>query len=383
MLVRWVKEGCGNISNPPNDYKHALCLPDSFYVLYHYSNKQRNMNPTTPIHHQLTRDERLRIRTLRACTKLTYEEIAHCLHVTVRQVQLACQASHPTPKKRPGRPLFLKEEQIDRLIEYVTSSKYTRRLSYSELAIHLDFNCSKLAIKAALNSRGYYRYIARRKPPLSDINKAKRLAWASDHIHLNQDQWKNILWTDETWVLPGRHTCTWITRRKDEVYEDTCVVDRVPRKKGWMIWGSFHGYTKGPLVIWEKEWGTINSTSYCTHILPQIKEYMVQFPQLWLMQDGAPGHGAQATQERILELGIQMIYWPLYLPDLNPIKMVWNWIKDFIQANFPDRMSIRELRIAIGEAWESVPESYLKELIESMPERCQAVIDAEGGHTRF
>jgi len=150
-----------------------------------------------------------------------------------------------------------------------------------------------------------------------------------------------------------------------------------------MVWGAFFNNVKGPFTIWEKEWGTINSETYCTHILPQIKEYVVQYPHLWLMQDGAPGHGPKATQEKIREYGIQMIYWPPYSPDLNPIEMVWNWMKDYIQANFPDQMSISELRIVLREAWDSVPQSYLDELIESMPERCKAVIEAGGGHTRF
>jgi hypothetical protein len=30
-----------------------------------------------------------------------------------------------------------------------------------------------------------------------------------------------------------------------------------------------------------------------------------------------------------------------------------------------------------------VPESYLLELLESMPARCRAVIDANGMHTRY
>jgi ketohexokinase/beta-glucosidase len=147
--------------------------------------------------------------------------------------------------------------------------------------------------------------------------------------------------------------------------------------------GAFHGYTKGPHLFWEKEWGTINSDTYCRYILPLIRGYMSQNPQLLLMQDGAPGHGAQATQNRIREYGLNMIYWPPFSPDLNPIEMVWNWMKDFLQANFPDRMNIFELRIALQEAWEAVPESYLAELLESMPERCKAVLEAGSGHTRF
>jgi hypothetical protein len=34
-------------------------------------------------------------------------------------------------------------------------------------------------------------------------------------------------------------------------------------------------------------------------------------------------------------------------------------------------------------AWEAVDGAYLDELLESMTQRCQAVIDADGSHTRY
>ncbi len=59
-------------------------------------------------------------------------------------------------------------------------------------------------------------------------------------------------------------------------------------------------------------------------------------------------------------------------------------MKDWIQEHYDDNLrSYDALREAILAAWNAVPESYLKELLESMPARCQAVIDAEGMHTRY
>jgi hypothetical protein len=34
-------------------------------------------------------------------------------------------------------------------------------------------------------------------------------------------------------------------------------------------------------------------------------------------------------------------------------------------------------------AWEAVNEGYLPELLESMPQRCEAVIAAENSHIRY
>ncbi len=103
------------------------------------------------------------------------------------------------------------------------------------------------------------------------------------------------------------------------------------------------------------------------------------------MQDSAPAHAAKGTIEDLRQRGIFCMQWPSYSPDLNPIEMVWNWMKDWIQANYDenDLRSYPTLRTAITEAWEAVPESYLEALLQEMPIRCQAVIEANGMHTRY
>ncbi|KAB8073119.1 hypothetical protein BDV29DRAFT_141618 [Aspergillus leporis] len=83
------------------------------------------MTPSTPPHFQLTRDERLQILTLRSLN-MKYEDIAKHSGVSIRQVQLACKAGHPTPSERSGRPLAMKDEEIDYLIRFITSSRYAR-----------------------------------------------------------------------------------------------------------------------------------------------------------------------------------------------------------------------------------------------------------------
>ena len=45
--------------------------------------------------------------------------------------------------------------------------------------------------------------------------------------------------------------------------------------------------------------------------------------------------------------------------------------------------SFDELRVIVKEAWDSVTSEDLIDLILTMPERCQAVLDAEGGPTKF
>jgi hypothetical protein len=43
-------------------------------------------------------------------------------------------------------------------------------------------------------------------------------------------------------------------------------------------------------------------------------------------------------------------------------------------------MSYKDLKTAIQEAWETLSYDYFDGLLEDMYKRCQAVIDAQGGH---
>jgi ketohexokinase/beta-glucosidase len=104
---------------------------------------------------------------------------------------------------------------------------------------------------------------------------------------------------------------------------------------------------------------------------------------LKLMQDGAPGHIAAETREDLRERGVTVIFWPPYSPDLNPIERVWHIMKNYLQDNYPEKMSYDNLRAAVKDAWEKVGEFEFRELIEQMRDRCQAVIDANGRFTKY
>ena len=87
-----------------------------------------------------------------------------------------------------------------------------------------------------------------------------------------------------------------------------------------MFWGCFAGTTKGPGLIFEKAWGSIDSKLYCERVLPLIESFLREHPDCLLMQDNAPAHIFKATQAELARRGIKVIKWPPYLPDLNLIE---------------------------------------------------------------
>ena len=40
-------------------------------------------------------------------------------------------------------------------------------------------------------------------------------------------------------------------------------------------------------------------------------------------------------------------------------------------------------KVALQEEWQNIPQDTIRRLVASMHRRCEAVIQAQGGHTRY
>ena len=115
-----------------------------------------------------------------------------------------------------------------------------------------------------------------------------------------------------------------------------------------------------------------------------MDEIQRQYPDLYFQQDNAPGHASAFTKSVITAAGIRVIEWPPNSPDLSPIETIWDDMKDYLQEHYPRvHRSYKRLRAEILEAWESITHERIRELVGSMRERCQAVIDADGWYTKY
>jgi transposase len=266
----------------------------------------------------------------------------------------------------------------------VCASRKNRRTPWNQIPQIFGWDCKVYTIETAFKKEGFARYIALKKPKLTDTHARIRRQWAEEHKNWTEEQWFQVFWTDETWVKPGRHRKVKVTRRKGEALHPDCVEPKVQKRIGWMFWGGISGrFGKGPGLFWEKGWGTINSQSYCEHVVPLMADY-VSRGGLLLMQDNAGGHAAKDTLAYMRNMGLVPIFWPALSPDLNPIETLWNRIKDIIEEKDPEiHRSYPKLRRAIIEAWETITDEEIRDLIRTMPARCQAVIDADGWHTKY
>lgn len=206
--------------------------------------------------YNLTHDERLRVQVLFNDAHLTISQIVLQTNYSERQVRYALAHRLTPQKQKSGRKVLLNTPQRKRLIQWVTASAENRTTPWVEIPSILGLDCGEYAIRTAFKKEGYARRIARRKPPLSEENRKKRLDWAHEHLNWTDKQWDEILWSDETWAQPGIHTKLYITRKigAEELYNKDCIQHRHQRKIGWMFWGSISGkYGRHRGLFWEKD----------------------------------------------------------------------------------------------------------------------------------
>lgn len=87
---------------------------------------------------------------------------------------------------------------------------------------------------------------------------------------------------------------------------------------------------------------------------------------------------------------VELMTWPPYSPDLNPIENVWAVLKQRICAKYTDLAfmekrndALKALYRAAFDMWEEIEVSELNALVEEMPRRVRVCFDAKGWYTIY
>ena len=75
--------------------------------------------------------------------------------------------------------------------------------------------------------------------------------------------------------------------------------------------------------------------------------------------------------------------WPAKGPDLNPTEHLWDNLDQLVIRRPIPPSNVIQLRQALIQEWNNIPQTEINTLIRSVRQRCQAVLHAESGHIRY
>jgi len=222
------------------------------------------------------------------------------------------------------------------------------------------------------------------RPPLSEINKSKRIKWAKKYL---KTDFSTVLFTDECrvskdgpdsfgrgWSFPGVQKFRW--RRQQG-------------GGGVMFWaGILNDKLIGPFRV--PDGVKLDSKGYCdflrTNLLPVLEDLPITvWNNFIFQQDNAPSHASKYTKAFLDNNSIsgdRIMEWPPSSPDLNCIENLWAILKLELYRDGKQYTSNNDLWNSIDRVCRNISPETVKNLTKSMDNRLIEVIRNNGGYIK-
>lgn len=157
---------------------------------------------------------------------------------------------------------------------------------------------SSRTIRRCLEEAQLYGRVNRKKPLLKKKNRQARLKFAREHINRSINDWKKVLWSDETKVnRVGSNGRVYVRRLKCKENDPKYTMSSLKHgEENIKLWGCFSWYRVAPIV---KIDGILDQEKY----KDILQNHMVLFadenlPVTWVFQqDNDPNHTAKSVKK--------------------------------------------------------------------------------------
>ncbi len=333
---------------------------------------------------------RVKIVTLRD-EGFSVKEIAERTGADRRTVQRVCKRVKETgtfkEKHRSGRPALLdarKRRIIARILQRIDTKN--AEAVRKEAKTHHNIEVSRDTISRALKTMGYIARVKFKKPRLTVKQKKARLNWARKYASWTSDDWRKVIWSDEskfTLVNSEGKEYVWV-KQTDSLRDDEVIGTKKFGGGKVMLWGC---------MTWEgvglccKIDTTMDAELYSKilkeELMNTIHYYNLDQSEVIFQHDNDPKHTSHLASDTLEELGIDVMSWPAQSPDLNPIEHLWDHLQRQIRNHSRIFGSIEELWEKLEQILIEENKEFCRKLISSLPERVNDVIKAKGGYTRW
>jgi transposase len=284
---------------------------------------------------------------------------------------------------RSGRPRCT-DEQTD---TNIAASAYLQPFTSPHAIIREQgLDASRWTVDRRLQEAGLFGRVARHKREYSDAERNKRRSFADGYKGWAPVDWERVLFSDEKcFYSAGFCGRTWVRRPKGEALNPKYCVSKTAHPVKVNVWACFCAAGQGYTYIFNESLDAklLKKIFVDGHLLESAADngLMATGQQWYFLQDNAPMHKSREIQAWLHNNGVTCIDFPPYSPDLNPIENLWASLARAVERLPCESMEV--LQDAVESAWKAIDPQLMRTLAHSMPARCQAVLDADGWHTKY
>lgn len=245
----------------------------------------------------------------------------------------------------------------------------------------LELDCSRRTIDRRLCSAGLPGRVARGKRDYTEGEVRARKSFAEGYLNLD---WTRVMCADEkNFYCDGHQGQVWVRRPVGAAFDPAYTRHKEAHPEYVRVWGCISAHGQGDIVFLD---GPLDSDAYAKLMrdyLPLAADKAFHFgsgPWYFLHDNPNVHKGAEATRA-LFESGATVLDFPPYSPDLNVIESLWGYLGKKVDAHHC--RNVENMAVIVEEEWDKVDKEYFRTLFERMPARCQAVIDADGWHTKY
>lgn len=149
-----------------------------------------------------------------------------------------------------------------------------------------------------------------------------------------------------------------------------------------MCWGCFGSVGKVELAFPSSRMDSIEYQGLLdSHLLPFLRKFRPL--KLIFQHDNASVHASSSTNRWLKSKKIKVLKWPACSPDLNPMENLWGIVARRLYTENRRFENVDELKRGIVNAWSSIGQETIDNLISSMPDRVFQVISRKGKQINY